>query len=56
MLLTKEEKREFEKDVFVRLQTGKKLAEKYKASTTTIYRYIERNYGYKFKDIVKKRN
>lgn len=56
MLLNEKEKREFEKDVFARLQSVRKLAEKYRTSQATICRYIERVYGYKYKSIVNKRN
>ena len=56
MLLTKEKKREFENDVFVKLMKQDQLAEKYWVCRHTIRRYLLRTYGVNWKTIKRKRN
>ena len=45
MLLNSGEKREFEHDYFVNKLNNVELAEKYKTSTASVRRYLQRNYG-----------
>lgn len=56
MLLTKQEKRDFEYDVFVELMKQSEVAKKYRMSHGHIARYLKRVYGIEYKDIRKKRN